>query len=207
MPTKKELAIELSKLRGFNNPKQELEQYTTPSEIAASIAWNAYMLGDIKEKIVMDLCAGTGILGISALLLGARRVIFIEIDPEAVRVLRENLKTIGMSNYEVLISDARSVNMNADTILMNPPFGTRNRNIDMEILMNASRIARIIYSIHLAATHEYVKMRVRELGLRITHIWNSKLLLKQSMPFHWKNKHYTDINIYRFEKIYKERGI
>ena len=57
---KKQLAIKLSKLEQLKEHNQKLEQYTTPSETAASILWHAYMNNDIKGKTIADLGCGSG---------------------------------------------------------------------------------------------------------------------------------------------------
>ena len=67
------LARVLSGLKGFDEAKVRLEQYPTDGETAADILWNMYILGDIDGKVIVDLGAGTGILGIGAGLLGAKR--------------------------------------------------------------------------------------------------------------------------------------
>lgn len=92
--SKSGLAIMLSKLRVFEKPSQYREQYTVDSEVGASVLWFAYMGGDIKDKIVADLGAGTGLLGLGALLLGAKKVFLIEIDEKAVEIINDNVKII-----------------------------------------------------------------------------------------------------------------
>ena len=87
MVSKSSLAIELSKLKVFNQANVSLEQYPTDSEIAATILWQAKMNNDIEDKIIADLGAGTGILGIGALLLGADYVYFVEKDEKAIEIL------------------------------------------------------------------------------------------------------------------------
>ena len=72
--TKTQLAVELSRLKTFQKPKMYLEQYPTDSEIAADMLWSADMQGDIEGKVIADLGAGTGILGIGALILGAKGI-------------------------------------------------------------------------------------------------------------------------------------
>ena len=89
MITKSKLAIQLSKLKVFETAKIKLEQYPTDSEIAADILWNAFMQHDIEGKVIADLGAGTGVLGIGALLLNAKKVCFVEKDKEAVKLLKE----------------------------------------------------------------------------------------------------------------------
>src|SRR5258707_685400 len=50
----------------------------------------------IAGAVFADLYAGTGSVGIEALSRGAARAIFIEQKHAAVRVIRENLKTLGV---------------------------------------------------------------------------------------------------------------
>jgi len=45
---------------------------------------------------VLDLCAGTGALGIEALSRGAQDAVFVEDHPESLKVLRRNLESLGL---------------------------------------------------------------------------------------------------------------
>ena len=92
--SKSELAIVLSKLKGFKRPKVSVEQYSMDSEVGASVLWNAALLGDIKQKVSVDLGCGTGILGIGALLLGAKKVYFVDSDQEALEIAKENWRKV-----------------------------------------------------------------------------------------------------------------
>ena len=74
--SKSRLAVILSGLEGFSKPKVRQEQYLMDGEIGAFVLWNAYLLGDIKGKVIADLGCGTGVLGIGTLLLGAKHVFF-----------------------------------------------------------------------------------------------------------------------------------
>lgn len=51
---------------------------------------------DSDESIVLDIGCGSGILSIGAALLGAKEVLGIEIDPDAVMVAQKNIKVNGM---------------------------------------------------------------------------------------------------------------
>ena len=51
---KKQLEIAIDSIERHPNPKVELEQYSTPSTIASDLLWNAYTLGDIENKDIVD---------------------------------------------------------------------------------------------------------------------------------------------------------
>lgn len=89
------------------------------------------ILGDeVKGKVVLDLFAGTGNLGIEALSRGAAKVVFVEKGRQALRVLERNLlETETAVRSEVLPKDVtRAIgilahrNESFDLILMDPPY-------------------------------------------------------------------------------------
>jgi 16S rRNA (guanine966-N2)-methyltransferase len=68
------------------------------------------MLGPrVKDARVADLFAGSGVLGLEALSRGAAHVVFVEIDPRAVRMLHENLQRLGLDEARARVhrGDAR----------------------------------------------------------------------------------------------------
>ncbi len=61
----------------------------------------------IQGTYFLDLFAGTGSIGIEALSRGAAEATFIELDPEALRCIRENLAITGFTSKSVVVrSDA-----------------------------------------------------------------------------------------------------
>ena len=79
---------------------------------------------DIEGRRVLDLFAGTGQLGIECLSRGAREAVFIDADRDAVKIVRENLKTCGFS-APVLQQDALSFLNNCgkfDLVFVDPPY-------------------------------------------------------------------------------------
>ena len=89
------------------------------------------MLGDLDGARVLDLFAGTGALGIEALSRGAAMAVFVERDPSAVSVLRENLAALDLTPGEGLVrrGDAlaalRSARERAekyDLVFIDPPY-------------------------------------------------------------------------------------
>ena len=71
----------------FEKPKPELEQYSTPPDIAFEIIKKVNSAGNLSGKIA-DLGCGTGRLSIAAAILGAE-VTGFEIDEEAINIAKE----------------------------------------------------------------------------------------------------------------------
>ncbi len=87
--------------------------------------------GEVVEKLVLDLFAGTGNLGIEALSRGAKRALFVEKERQALRLIQTNLVKCGMEGRsEILPQDVnRAIGTLKrrgeifDLILMDPPYG------------------------------------------------------------------------------------
>ncbi len=197
MHSKRELAVALSRLRPFPTPKPQLEQYPTDSEVAASLLWDAYMTGDIEDKNILDLGAGTGILGIGALLLRARHVTFVEIDPDTETILAENLARTGIKErYTLLTGDVSTVTQNADTILQNPPFGTRNKGADTHFLQASLRLGTVVYSLHKTTTEPYIE-RLLERDKKTYTKQRFRFPLKQTLRHHTRRTHRIEVTCFR----------
>jgi putative methylase len=133
MVSKKELAIALSELEQFESAKFELEQYATEANLAAELLWDAHLNGRIEGKTVIDLGAGTGILAIGAALLGAN-VVAIEKDADALSIMKRNMAIYeGTERITLHHGDVRSLDVTGDLVIMNPPFGTKERHIDRSL--------------------------------------------------------------------------
>ena len=79
---------------------------------------------DIEGRRVLDLFAGTGQLGIECLSRGASEVVFIDSSREAIKIVKDNLKTCGF-NAPVLQMDALSYLRSCgkfDLIIVDPPY-------------------------------------------------------------------------------------
>lgn len=79
---------------------------------------------DIEGRRVLDLFAGTGQLGIECLSRGAREVVFVDSSRDAVKIVKDNLKTCGFS-APVLQMDALSYLRSCgkfDLIFIDPPY-------------------------------------------------------------------------------------
>ncbi|MBN1157569.1 methyltransferase [Candidatus Woesearchaeota archaeon] len=196
--SKASLAIELSRLKRFEEGEIKLEQYSTDSEIAASVLWNALLIGDIKCKTIADLGAGTGILGIGAMLVGAKKVFLVEKEEEALRMAKENAG--GMKNISIISCDIGNFKENVETVIMNPPFGTKKEHADKVFLEKAFSIAKVIYSIHKSSTKRFIEAITKDNCFRITHEWKLTFPIKRSYRFHTKPKVNIKVSCFRMEK-------
>jgi putative methylase len=200
--SKSGLAIALSRLKTFTIPDPKLEQYPTDSEIAAEVLWSAYMNDDIKGKSIADLGCGTGILGIGALLLGASEVYFIDSDPDALAVLKENLESVRIDDgFHILESDIRDFSTDVDVVIQNPPFGTRDTHADRAFLQKAFSLASTVYSFHKTSTAGFVEAFAKDNNASITARFNLQFPLKQSLPQHKRKIHRIEVTCFRLQKV------
>ena len=191
---KKQLAIKLSKLKGFENPKLKLEQYFLDSEVAADMVWTAYLNGDIENKVIADLGAGTGILGYGAFLLGAKKVYLIEKDKEVIKIAKENIK----DKLTFVNKDIKDFNVKVDTIIQNPPFGTKDEHADKLFLEKAMKFSNTIYSLHKITSKKFIRKLVRE-NFKFK-IYEVNVPLKKTYGFHKKRIYYVKCGIWMLNR-------
>ena len=79
---------------------------------------------DIEGRRILDLFAGTGQLGIEALSRGAKSCVFCDESREAVKIVKENLKTCGLSAevYQMNALDLLRRGGKYDLIFVDPPY-------------------------------------------------------------------------------------
>lgn len=194
---KRKLEIVLEKLRGFENPKIELEQYTTPPSLAAFIATTAELNGDLE--LVVDLGCGTGILVIACSLLGHYSV-GVDLDIEALKIARENAIKLGVEADFVKTDVSKFQCKKEVTTVMNPPFGIQRKHADRPFLLKAFEISKVIYTIHSAGSSKFVRRLSEEHGFTVTHQWNFSIPLKKTYSFHEKAFKYIPVEVFRIEK-------
>lgn len=92
-------------------------------------AWMSILGTELVGARVLDLCAGSGALGLEALSRGAAVAEFVDINPRSLRALRENAELLGASD-RVIIHRADAVRFVAglsagafDVAFADPPYG------------------------------------------------------------------------------------
>ena len=205
IPSKKDLEMILSTLKGYEAPKAEFEQYMTPSSLAAEILWQAYVDGNIEGKTVVDLGCGTGILALGAAILGAKKVFGYDIDEAAIKLAIENLKLLKETKIPIgevvfIAERIENVEQPCDTVIMNPPFGIQKgaRGADRKFLEQAFEIGDNIYSFHKIEKTNFPEKIAEEYDFMATMLGERDFPIKATMEFHTKKKHEIKVGIWKF---------
>ncbi|MCC2617072.1 50S ribosomal protein L11 methyltransferase [Aestuariibacter halophilus] len=74
---------------------------------------------DLHDTTVIDFGCGSGILGIAALKLGAKRMIGIDIDPQALLASRDNAQRNGVEDKLAVFLPADQPDLQGDVVLAN----------------------------------------------------------------------------------------
>ena len=101
---------------------------------------------DLQGETI-DLGTGTGRLAIGAAIMGSKRVVGVDIDDRSISLARENAMMAGVQ-VDWFVSDIKEVAGRYDTVIMNPPYGTRSPHLDVQFLERAFELAPVSYSVH-----------------------------------------------------------
>lgn len=198
---KKQLEIKLSSLKGFVNKNIELEQYQSSSELASFILLKAYLNGDVLHKRIADLGCGNGIYGIGALLLGAKKVYFLDADADIISIAKDNVNSLKLlKKAEFIHSDVSKFNKKADTVIMNPPFGVHKRKADKDFLLSAFRNSEVIYSLHKIESRDFINKLAGGNGFYVLEIVPIKMAVRRGYCFHKKKEVSVDIGLWILRK-------
>lgn len=195
---KKHLEMAIQKVPKHPNPKVDLEQYSTPATIAADLLWNAYSLGDIADKKVMDLGCGIGIFAIASKLLGAASAIGVDIDKDST-----DLASSYCGDVDFICSDICDLenDFDVDTIFQNPPFGSQKnakKGADLKFISKAVELSpKVLYSFHMASTEEFLISYFEKNDLEITHIFRYNFPIPKIYEFHTRESANVEVIVIR----------
>ncbi len=102
----------------------------------------------VEDSLFVDLYAGTGAIGIEAISRGARKVIFVESDAKAAKLVRENLGALDMFAGAELIEDDALRGLEklarrralADFIFLDPPYEDTKEHAAVLEFLDASHL-------------------------------------------------------------------
>jgi putative methylase len=196
---KRDLAMRLQQVRPYPEPKVALEQYPVPADLAAEILFVAcYTHDDIQGKSVADLGTGTGRLALGAAILGAKHVIGIDLDKTSIAIASETSKSSELQ-VDWILGDIESLRGHIDTVLMNPPFGTKKPHADIKFLKVALMIGRVVYSIHKSSTRNFLVRWLEEHDHNSDRIISTRIEIPHQFHFHRKKTGHVDVDVFRIE--------
>ncbi len=164
----------LSSLPAHPQRDVALEQYMTDGEVAATWMQAIRDSGDLtvqsddgeRPATVCDLGAGNGVLGLAAVLCGAKRAWLVECDEAACSVAIAATERLGLTDVISVVHDrvlgrwdsgwtGGEAAITPDVIIMNPPWGRQTERADRAFLDAAfASPAGIIHVLHSAgASH------------------------------------------------------
>jgi len=200
---KRDLERALSEIEAHPLPNAYLEQYTTPSNVAAETLYlAAYVYDDIIGKTVVELGCGTGRLAIGAALLGASEIFGVDVDGVAVKVAQKNAEMLGVKEKtHWIVADIDVVKGTFDTLLQNPPFGVQRRRADRRFITKSLELSSTIYSFHKGGESNriFIKRFIEEHGGKVTTIFPLNMEIPRMFKFHTKKKRSIHVDLYRIE--------
>ncbi|KAL6484535.1 hypothetical protein MHYP_G00065800 [Metynnis hypsauchen] len=201
----KELESCLQQVDGFEEPKILLEQYPTSPHIAGCMLYTIHnTFDDIQNKLVADLGCGCGVLSIGAAVLDSGLCVGFDIDSDALEIFKRNVEEFELPNIDMVQSDICSIGSSYakkfDTVIMNPPFGTKhNQGIDMQFLKTAlSMASKAVYSLHKTSTRDHIQKKTNDWKVKMEVIAELRYDLPASYKFHKKKSVDIQVDFIRF---------
>jgi predicted RNA methylase len=200
-PSKRQLEIQLGKLKILEKPNLKLEQYPVSAETASELLYMAGFEHNDLDGRVIDIGTGTGRLAIGAALMGAKKVVGVDVDEHALTLAKENAESAAVQVGWVQ-SEIENVNGRFNTVIMNPPYGTRTTHADTRFLEKALQLAPLVYSIHKSSTRDFLLQLVMKLGAQVDQARSMRMAIPHLFEFHEKKRAIVEIDLYRIRRRY-----
>ncbi|WP_054854757.1 METTL5 family protein [Vulcanisaeta sp. JCM 16161] len=198
----RDLELLIQGIPGYKSPKIYLEQYITDANIVAVAVWDAYMRNYLMNARVLDLGCGTGRFAIAAALMGAKQVICVDIDPEAISIAVESAAMYKLDNVDFIVSDARNISVTGrfNVTFQNPPFGIQSeRGLDIKFLATAISHSNVVYTIHKLSTLDYVSNKVNSWGCVMNVLDKVTITIPLTYKHHRRRIYKTEAFLARIE--------
>jgi ribosomal protein L11 methyltransferase len=120
---------------------------------------------------VLDLGTGTGILGVAAALLGAKRVLAVDLNPLCVRTANENVRLNDLNGIIRVVEGPAEdfVNEAADLVIANIHKEIIGRLLQKEGFRKKDRL---IISGLMRSQYREIKARLGSYDFKIVHEWD-----------------------------------
>jgi len=134
------------------------------------------ILYDISNKNFLDLFAGTGEIGLTALKKGAKKVIFVEKNKKRANDIKEKVSR-NFSNFLVIPTDSvkflKNTDEKFDIIFADPPYDYKNYNMLIdEALKNLSEDG--IFILEHRVDRDFSPDKIKKYGDTALSFWYKK---------------------------------
>ncbi|MEB3773639.1 MAG: methyltransferase [Desulfurococcales archaeon] len=188
------------------DPRVDLEQYTSPPEIALAIASHLVNSTNIDGATIADLGAGTCRLSIPLLLLGAGRVVAVDIDGRLAPLCIGAAEDLGVGGgLQYIVSAIRRrgplAGCSVDIVVTNPPFGVHRRGADWEVLSHALEASRDrVYAVVKSGNIDYHARVARRYGYNTGLVATRWFPIPASMEMHRSRVRRVRVDVILFER-------
>ena len=185
-------------------PRIDLEQYTTPAELALKLA--LYASRD-EPEIIADLGAGTCRLAAAAALVTGAKVIAVEVDERLAPLCIRAAEELGVAGLVEFIASRVSGESGpltpgmVDVVVTNPPFGVHRRGADWEILRYAMSIrARAVYAILKSGNFDFHSREAEKHGYKANLLEKAWFPLPAEMEHHTSRVRRVEVDVVEFRR-------
>lgn len=163
------------------------EKNTKPTKGSVKEAIFSSIGLSVNDAIVLDLFSGSGAFGIEALSRGAKHCIFNDIGREQQKILRNNIMSLKITNYELfnfdynILLNSLNKDKKIDIVFVDPPYLFEKYAEIVEFfiknnLLNSKGII-VLESNHfldLDNYNEFFEIKVKKYGYTIVSVLRSK---------------------------------
>jgi len=111
-------------------------------EALFNILQSAKFLKDLDFSLIncnfLDLCCGSGAVGLEAISRGAKKVFFVENNYQHLEILRKNIELLKVENHTKILAEnvknLNSLNEDFDLIFLDPPYDENYQEIIENLL-------------------------------------------------------------------------
>ncbi len=192
-------------IKPFEKGKVELEQYTLPTQLIAFIL--VCVKDDLNCLNVIELGSGTGRFSLPIAKFFSQYLLCIDIDSDNIFKLQKIIKSQNLK-AGLLITPIEFLETNIktnyfDTVIMNPPFGTKRRGIDMVFLKKALNLSPCIISIHKSnfQTRKLITKISKSYEKKCEIITTVEFYIPPTFHFHRKRRHGVCVDVFRFHDL------
>jgi predicted RNA methylase len=95
------------------------------------------------------------------------------------------------------VSDIEVARGLSDTVIMNPPFGTKHEHADIRFLGVALKIGKVVYTIHKSTTNSFISRWLKDAAAEFEVLVTTKIVIPHQFDFHHKRRQFVVVDILR----------